>query len=205
MSIGTGRPSYGEGREALMSAVVRIVAAKGLRGVTYRAVAGEAGVNHNLISHHFGSIETLLTATMEWAVKRAIENTELALFADLDERYAEALIASVSAEPEVHVFQFEMLLEARRRPELRETSRRLYENYVSSVHNALRSRGIEGDEELCSAIFASLDGLMLQFLTISNPASIRSAVVRLGQLLADAMQGGGSVANRQLAPAPSSA
>ncbi|MFD1376682.1 TetR/AcrR family transcriptional regulator [Micrococcus antarcticus] len=187
MSNETERPSYGEGREALMSAVMRIVAAKGLRGVTYRAVAGVAGVNHNLISHHFGSIETLLTATMEWAIQRSIENTELALFADLNEHYADALIASVTAEPEVHMFQFEMLLEARRRPELQETSRRLYANYVSSVHAALQSRGIEAGEDLCKAIFASLDGLMLQFLTMGDPAGIRSAVVQLGQLMATSM------------------
>lgn len=204
MRIGTSRPSYGEGREALMSAVVRIVAAKGLRGVTYRAVAGEAGVNHNLISHHFGSIESLLTATMEWAVERAIKNTELALFAELDERYADALMASVSAEPEVHVFQFEMLLEARRRPELRETSRRLYENYVSSIRDALTSRDIEADEELCSAIFASLDGLMLQYLTMGNPTGIRSSVVQLGRLLADA-RGNGKRVGRHLVPAPNTA
>ncbi len=169
-----------------MSAVMQIVAAKGLRGVTYRAVAREAGVNHNLISHHFGSMESLLNATMELAVERAIANTELVLFADLDERYADALIASVSAEPEVHLFQFEMLLEARRHPELRESSRRLYENYVASVHDGLRRRGVAADDDLCNAVFAALDGLMLQFLTIGDPARIRAAVVRVGKLVASA-------------------
>ncbi|GER24443.1 TetR family transcriptional regulator [Zafaria cholistanensis] len=187
MNNEAGRPSYGAGREALMSAVMRIVATKGLRGVTYRAVAAEAGVNHNLISHHFGSIETLLNATMELAVERAIKDTELALFADFDERYVDALIASVSAEPEVHLFQFEMLLEARRHPELRDSSRRLYENYVSSVHDGLRRRGVEADDDLCSAVFAALDGLMLQFLTIGDPVRIRAAVKRVGQLLASAV------------------
>lgn len=187
MSTASERLPYGEGREALISAVMRIVAAKGLRGVTYRGVAAEAGVNHNLISHHFGSIETLLNATMKRAVERAIENTELVLFADLDERYADALITSVSAEPEVHLFQFEMLMEARRHPELRESLRRLYDNYVASVQDGLRRRGIEADDDLCSAVFAALDGLMLQFLTIGEPASIRAAVVRVGQLLASAI------------------
>lgn len=182
------RPSYGGGREALMSAVMRIVVAKGLRGVTYRAVAAEAGVNHNLISHHFGSIESLLTSTMELAVERAIANTELALFADLDERYADALIDSVSAEPEVHLFQFEMLLEARRHPEVREASRRLYEGYVASIYDGLRSRGVAADENLCHAVFAALDGLMLQFLTIGEPNRIRAAVAQVGLLLAAAIE-----------------
>ncbi|WP_336716573.1 TetR/AcrR family transcriptional regulator [Arthrobacter sp. USHLN218] len=188
MSNGTDRPSYGEGRDALMSAVMRIVANKGLRGVTYRAVASEAGVNHNLIAHHFGSLEALLTATMERAVERAISNTELALFADLDERYADTLIASVSSEPEVHLFQFEMLLEARRHPELRESSRRLYDNYVASVQDGLRRRGLEADDELCSAVFAALDGLMLQFLTIGDPEKIKAAVLQVGNLVSSTLK-----------------
>jgi len=188
MSTGAERLPYGEGREALMSAVVRIVAAKGLRGVTYRGVAAEAGVNHNLISHHFGSLDALLDATMEWAVERAIATTELDLFAELDERYADALIASVSAEPELHLFQLEMILEARRRPELREASQRLYASYVASVHEGLRRRGIEADEDLCRAVFAALDGLMLQFLTQGNPAAIRSAVLQLRRMLSAALE-----------------
>ncbi|GAA1125039.1 TetR/AcrR family transcriptional regulator [Citricoccus alkalitolerans] len=182
------RPPYGEGRNALMSAVMRIVATKGLRGVTYRAVASDAGVNHNLINHHFGSLEDLLTATMERAVERAIENTELALFADLDERYADALTASVDSEPEVHLFQFEMLLEARRHPERRESSRRLYDNYVKSVQDALRRRGMEANDALCSAIFAAMDGLMLQFLTIGDPAKIKAAVIEVGKLVASNLE-----------------
>ncbi|HRP07965.1 MAG TPA: TetR family transcriptional regulator [Gemmatimonadales bacterium] len=185
---GTARLPYGEGRDALMSAVMRIVAAKGLRGVTYRAVAAEAGVNHNLINHHFGSLEALVTATMERAVERAIENTELALFADLDERYADALIASVSSEPEVHLFQFEMLLDARRHPERRESSRRLYDNYVNSVQDGLRRRGLDATDELCSAIFAALDGLMLQFLTIGDPVKIKAAVIQVGRLVASTLE-----------------
>ncbi len=199
MSSETERPSYGEGREALMIAVVRLVARKGLRGATYRAVAAEAGVNHNLINHHFGSIDALLGATTQWAVERSIANTQLGLFVEHDERFADALIASVSTEPELHLFQFEMILEARRRPELREASARLYENYVSSVKQALESRGLEADEALCSAVFAALDGLMLQFLTVGNPARIRSAVMQVGKLLSLAMDPQNGMATPQTA------
>ncbi|MFE4582354.1 hypothetical protein ACFRKC_42725, partial [Streptomyces chartreusis] len=37
------RMNYGEGREALLNAAVRVVARGGLRKLTYRAVAQEAG------------------------------------------------------------------------------------------------------------------------------------------------------------------
>ena len=48
------RPGYGEGRDALLTATVRVVARRGLRNLTYRAVAEEAGVTHGLVAHYFG-------------------------------------------------------------------------------------------------------------------------------------------------------
>lgn len=183
MSLDSQRLPYGDGRDALMAAVVDVVAEKGLRGVTYRSVAGRAGVNHTLITHHFGSIEGLLAATLEWAVQRSIDETGLARVADFDEQFADALLDSVSAEPELQLFQFEMLLEARRKPELRALLDRLYGNYVSTVESALRARSLDTDEELSRAVFAALDGLMLQFLTFGNPAKIRAALIQVGRLL----------------------
>ena len=183
MSLDSQRLPYGDGRDALLAAVVDVVAEKGLRGVTYRSVAGRAGVNHTLITHHFGSIEGLLAATLEWAVQRSIDETGLARVADFDERFADALLDTVSAEPELQLFQFEMLLEARRKPELRALLDRLYDNYISTVEAALRARSLDMDEELSRAIFAALDGLMLQFLTFGNPAKIRAAVIQVGRLL----------------------
>jgi AcrR family transcriptional regulator len=140
-------------------------------------------VNHTLITHHFGSIEGLLAATLEWAVQRSIDETGLARVADFDEKFADALLASVSSEPELQLFQFEMLLEARRKPELKALLDRLYDNYISTVETALRGRSLDTDDELSRAIFAALDGLMLQFLTFGNPAKIRSAVIQVGRLL----------------------
>jgi AcrR family transcriptional regulator len=183
MSLDSQRLPYGDGRDALMAAVVNVVAEKGLRGVTYRSVAGRAGVNHTLITHHFGSIEGLLAATLEWAVQRSIDETGLARVADFDEQFADALLDSVSSEPELQLFQFEMLLEARRKPELRALLDRLYGNYISTVDSALRARSLDTDEELSRAVFAALDGLMLQFLTFGDPSSIRAAVVQVGRLL----------------------
>jgi AcrR family transcriptional regulator len=183
MSLDSQRLPYGDGRDALMAAVVNVVAEKGLRGVTYRSVAGRAGVNHTLITHHFGSIEGLLAATLEWAVQRSIDETGLARVADFDEQFADALLDSVSSEPELQLFQFEMLLEARRKPELRALLDRLYGTYISTVESALRARSLDTDEELSRAVFAALDGLMLQFLTFGDPSSIRAAVVQVGRLL----------------------
>ncbi|WIX34402.1 TetR family transcriptional regulator [Salinicola sp. JS01] len=177
------RLPYGEGREALMAATIDIVAEKGLRGVTYRAVAGRARVNHTLVTHHFGSIQGLLAATMEWAVERSIRESGLERITDFDEAFADALIASVMIEPELQLFQFEMLLESRRNPQLRSLVERLYADYMTTVEQALRARGLDTANEIAMAIFAALDGLMLQFLTITDATRIRAALIHIGNLV----------------------
>ena len=42
-------------------------ASSGFEGVSIRVIATRAGVNHTLISHHFGNKEALWKATAEWA------------------------------------------------------------------------------------------------------------------------------------------
>jgi AcrR family transcriptional regulator len=200
----SARLPYGDGREALLSAVIAVVGEKGLKGVTYRAVAARAGVNHTLVTHHFGSIEGLLAATMEWAVQRSIEETGLERIVDFDEGFADSLIATVSAEPELQLFQFEMLLESRRNPEVRSLVERLYANYMETVEQALKQRGLLAGDGVSLAIFAALDGLMLQFLTISDPVKIRAAVIQVGRLVAvlesSKNSGGGTVPELQPVP-----
>ena len=198
------RLPYGDGRDALLSAVIAVVGEKGLKGVTYRAVAARAGVNHTLVTHHFGSIEGLLAATMEWAVKRSIEETGLERIVDFDEAFADSLIATVSAEPELQLFQFEMLLEARRNPKVRSLVERLYANYMGTVEDALKQRGLLVGDGVSLAIFAALDGLMLQFLTISDPVKIRAAVIQVGRLVAvlESSKDSGDGTIHELQPVP---
>jgi AcrR family transcriptional regulator len=174
---------YGDGRDALLSAVLDVVAEKGLRGASYRSVAARAGVNHALITHHFGSMEGLLAATMEWSVQRSIQETGLSGLAEPDGNFADSLIATVSAEPELQLFQFEMVLESRRNPQIRTLVERLYASYVSTVEDALTRRGLDTGNEAALAIFAALDGLMLQFVTMSHPARIRSAVHQVARMI----------------------
>lgn len=56
---------YGQGREALIRAAVEVAAVRGLRGMTFRAVAEAAGVNNALIAHHFRNREGLLLAALD--------------------------------------------------------------------------------------------------------------------------------------------
>jgi AcrR family transcriptional regulator len=73
---------------ALMDAAERLLYEVGYAGVTTRAVAEEAGVNHGLVHYYFGSMEELLTQTLT----RFVEQLALALeglYADPNLTFAE--------------------------------------------------------------------------------------------------------------------
>ncbi|NUP73358.1 MAG: TetR/AcrR family transcriptional regulator [Sinomonas sp.] len=181
------RMRYGAGRDALLKAAIEIVAEKGLQGLTHRAVAGRAGVNHTLVAHHFGSMDGLVAAASELVVVRSLLETGLAGTADFDEGFADSMLASLAADPEIQMFQAHMVLEARRRPEIRALVERLYASYMRTIERALQERGIDtsggSHRELARVVFGTLNGLVLQFLAVGSAEPVREAIVEMGALL----------------------
>jgi AcrR family transcriptional regulator len=168
--------AYGEGRDLLVAATVQVVAEKGLRGLTFRAVADRAGVNNSLVAHHFGTRQALLAAALEWAVERSIETTGLLALGSRD-AFVDSLLASITDQPELQSFQYEMILEARRDTLFRADVERLYDRYQHVVEQSLHEAGVTGDvTPIARRVFASLDGLVLQYIAGVDEAELRRAL-----------------------------
>jgi AcrR family transcriptional regulator len=168
--------AYGEGRDLLVAATVEVVAEKGLRGLTFRAVAARAGVNNSLVAHHFGTRQALLAAALEWAVEQSIDSTGLLELGSGD-AFADSLLASITEQPELQAFQYEMILEARRDPLFRADVGRLYDRYQEVVEKSLREAGAAGDVTArARRVFATLDGLVLQYIAGLDEAALRAAL-----------------------------
>lgn len=174
---------YGKGREALLEATVNVVAERGLHGLTFRAVAELAGVNNTLISHHFGTKDALLHEAVAWATARSIRLSDLSAAEIVDADFARNLVELVASEPQLQIFQYEFVLEARRRPELREEAVALYEGYIEALEVALIRQGHTNTRPLARAVFAALDGLVIQQLTVADAGVVREAIECVGQLL----------------------
>lgn len=181
----TATPSkYGTGKEALLRAAVSVVAAKGLRGLTYRSVAEAAGVNNTLVAHHFGSRDALIAAALDWAAEQSINASKLREAATLGHSFTDSLLELLLAEPELQVFQYEMILEARRRPELSEAVTALYENYVSALADGLTASGLTGNMRVVArTLFAALDGLVLQYLAGVDRSAIAASLDEVHDML----------------------
>src|SRR5580692_12726684 len=73
---------------ALLDAAEQLLYEVGYAGVTTRAVAETAGVNHGLVHYYFGSMDELLTQTLERFVDQLAVALE-ALYADPNLTFAE--------------------------------------------------------------------------------------------------------------------
>ena len=175
---------YGTGREALLRAVVDVVAQKGLRGMTYRAVAEAAGVNNSLVAHHFGSRDALIAAALQWASEQSIAASRLREAAEQEGSFTEALLGLLLEDPGLQAFQYEMILEARRRPELAGPVAQLYESYVDALTEGLQAFGVQGEVRVVArSLFAALDGLVLQYLAGVGRDEIAAALEEVHQVV----------------------
>ncbi len=178
------RMNYGEGREALLNAAVRVVARGGLRRLTYRAVAEEAGTTHGLVVHHFGSRDALIEEALAHAIRTSLNTSALEPGTGKVADFSVGVSDMVIADPDIQAFQYELLLEARRRPELLPQIRALYDAYFSATEREL-SRMLPGgaSRPLTRLVFAALDGLVLHQLVFGEPETTDAAIEELRGLL----------------------
>ncbi|MDX3693788.1 TetR family transcriptional regulator [Streptomyces europaeiscabiei] len=178
------RLHYGEGREALLNAAVHVVARGGLRRLTYRAVAEEAGVTHGLVVHHFGSRDALIEEALAHTIRTSLDTSDLEPGTGKVADFSTGLSEMVTADPDTQAFQYELLLESRRRPELLPQIRELYDEYFDAAQRELgRMLPAGANKALTRLVFAALDGLVLHQLVLGEPAVTDAALEELRSLL----------------------
>ncbi|MDV7241819.1 MULTISPECIES: TetR/AcrR family transcriptional regulator [Rhodococcus] len=183
VDYGVTESRYGKGRDALLDAAIRAVADDGLRRLTYRRVASEAGVGHTLVAHHFGSIDTLV----EQALQRSFARSVATISTRPGSGDLNALFAGLSTFAEVdavdQAFQFELMLESRRRPGLRPHVRRVRDAYVDAIGTELTLAGLEPDPALSHLIYSAAEGLILEQITGDDREPTDAALNHLRGLL----------------------
>ncbi|WP_029146027.1 TetR/AcrR family transcriptional regulator [Microbacterium luticocti] len=171
------------GRLALLRASIAVVARGGLRALTYRAVAAEAGVSHGLVRHHFGTRDQLIAAALDHAVDESLRATSM--FDEVTDAagFAAGIETLAQQDGDMQAFQYELLLESRRRPELRPHAQRYYDAYREANAAALRRLGVT-DAALIDAIWFALDGLV--FRQVVLPEDVGPVLDRIRALVRDA-------------------
>lgn len=177
-------PPRGELRRAIIEAGVTVVARHGFDGLTYRAVAQQAGTTHGAVGYHFNTREKLIHEVALEARRLAAAGASIVpAEADL-ESFARDLARSADEDLDAHLFQYELSLQARRRPELAREMRSLYEDYYDLTRQALERVGIaDPDEDLVRFAFAAIDGLVIRQIVDDDPDATEAALAELRRML----------------------
>jgi DNA-binding transcriptional regulator YbjK len=168
------RPRGAARREALLDAVLRVVAEVGADAVTHRRVAEVAGLPLASTTYWFDSKEHLLTAALERAAERDVEQLH-AFLRDSPERTANSLELVVGAlvDPTDGSAQtsrgrllatYALMLEAARRPALRDVTVRWTNAYLDALEPLLAAAGSRDPRAHAEILVAATDGLLLEQL-----------------------------------------
>jgi TetR/AcrR family transcriptional regulator, regulator of biofilm formation and stress response len=170
---GHPRPRGAARREALLEAVLRIVAEVGPDAVTHRRVAEVAELPLASTTYWFTSKEHLLTAALELAAER--DTARLLDFAASAQHSGDALDAVVAAISDTCddesqsnrgslIATFALLLEAARRPALQEVAQRWTEAYLLTLTRLMETAGSRRPRQDAELMLGAADGLLIEQL-----------------------------------------
>jgi DNA-binding transcriptional regulator YbjK len=186
------RPRGAARREALLEAVLRIVAEVGPDAVTHRRVAEVAGLPLASTTYWFDSKEHLLTAALELAAERDTARL-LEYGAAMERSDVDPLDAAVGAIGECDdgsqpnrgslIATFALLLEAARRPALQEIAQRWTEAYLLTLSRLLERAGSASPRDDAELLIGATDGLLLEQLASGTHAELNPRLRRLAAAL----------------------
>lgn len=178
----TTREELADRRRLIAEAALTALAGEGGRGLTHRAVDRLAGLPEGSTSNYFPTREALLTGAMMRLVE--LDRPAVRALADLvpggpyEPRQAAELVAELIRwllSPErapLEVARYELVLEARRRPEFEAAFNEARREFLLFTERLLPAAGCARPREHAPELLALLDGLMVNQLF--QPATVLS-------------------------------
>jgi DNA-binding transcriptional regulator YbjK len=190
------RPRGAARREALLDAVLRVVAEKGVDAVTHRRVAEVAGLPLASTTYYFESKEHLLTAALERAAERDTERLR-AFLREPPDRGADPVglaVRAILGPPEDSgpssrgwlLATYALVLEAARRPALREITTRWTDAYLEALPPLLAAAGSRHPRSDAELLLAAADGLVVEQLASDDDSDLAPRLRRLADALVKA-------------------
>ena len=179
MSSATRLPAA-QRREQLVDAAIRVMTREGVAQATTRAIVAEADVSLSVFHYCFAAkqdlIEAVIDSIMEHVSARAMATIAPGATAEEAIRGAfQAYWDHVIAEPEEHLFTYELTQYALRTPGFDAIARRQYGRYVGAILTFLDQLTTSLDVELRTPpdvlgryVASLLDGLTLNYLLLGD-------------------------------------
>lgn len=166
-------------RRQVLDAAIEVLGSSGLRRLTYQAVDASAGVPPGTTSQHFRTREALLDGLVAHLVTLDLEDwdggretggrlpaptgpEEFAL------RMNSVILELIGPGRNRNLARYQLLMEGVARPSLREPLEQARNALLRWGTAVLRDLGSRAPERDCRTLFAMLDGLMMQQLTLGE-------------------------------------
>jgi DNA-binding transcriptional regulator YbjK len=187
------RPRGAARREALLEAVLQIVAEVGAEAVTHRRVAEVAGLPLASTTYWFDSKEHLLTAALELAAERDLarlaEFVARRVVADADpialavDAIIDPIDKSLQATRGSLIATYALLVEAARRPALQAVTWRWTNAYLELLADLLARAGSKDPAGDALLLLGAADGLLIERLAGGVGGDLPPSLCRLANAL----------------------
>ena len=180
----------GEDRQdAIADAAIHLVATRGLRGLTHRAVDAEAGLPPGSTSYYLRTRNALLTACVQRMLNRDLTATTPSPDGPLEEFLVMMVVGLAHERADDLAARYELSLEARRQPELQDAIIQGGRQLRDGLAGMLAALGIPDAAEVAWPVAAMMDGLLYDRLagagtTLSTEAYEHAVRRTLSALLA---------------------
>ena len=172
-------------REEILDGALRVIGRSGREAVTHRAVAEEAGVPLGSTTYYFDSRDDLLAQALEHVALKETERHrvlgEELRKAKTPRQLADMLLDQLIFEADdrvAYIAEYELWLEAGRRPELREAATAWCDAVQLSVAGAMEKLGSTDPAADASLVVAAIDGLGERALGREDDAAQAAAEFR---------------------------
>jgi DNA-binding transcriptional regulator YbjK len=181
-------------RSALICAAAELLCQAGFEAVTHRAVAERAGIPLASTTYYFSSLEELIETAVEY-----LGATEVAQLRDRvkalprrrrgAEAAADVLVDLLAGEPnrEELISRYERYIACARHPSMRGVERRLLQQRVDAVGEAMARSGRCARPDMMTALLYSVDGAVVSALVDDQDGprvSVRATLVDVIDVLA---------------------
>jgi TetR/AcrR family transcriptional regulator, regulator of biofilm formation and stress response len=175
------RQARGERRhQAILEACLRLISKGGVGSVSHRAVAEEADVPLASTTYYFSSLDELLEDALRLFVEEEAQRlTALVERLEGQELPPVEIARLFQAELEPDAAQFELYVEAARRPSLRKVARGSIELYATVAEAALRAAGVDEPAINPRAFVALFDGYGLHRVAGCDDQGLEDALLAL--------------------------
>ncbi|MEV8373931.1 TetR family transcriptional regulator [Kribbella sp. NPDC056861] len=178
-------------RAAIADAAIHLVATRGLRGLTHRAVDEEAGLPPGSTSYYLRTRSALLTACVNRMLERDLArgSMEVPAAANPEDLLVAMVVNLVRDRPDDLIARYELSLEASRQPELRDAIVQGGRVLREGLADLLAALGVPNADTAAWPVAAMMDGLLYDRVagagtTLATDAWERAVRTTLAALLA---------------------